>query len=556
MKHAIQGLLVLCALVLAFGCKPPSEDADKDKGKEPVGAKVALDFHIMSKCPYGVKVLQAITPVLEKMGDRIDFKVHFIGNEKNGELTSMHGEEEVKGDILHLCANEIGDQASWLAFMKCQNEDWKKIPKGWEECAKKAKLDEAKMKSCYEGEQGKNLLKASFKKSSDKKATGSPTIFLAGEPYKGGRSEVYFGRAICRVMKEPKAGYCKDIPEAVKFAVTVVNDNRCTGRNCDSKRFVNYIKETFEGAEVTELDYADAEGKKAYERSGQTFVPLAIFSPEIKKDEGYKRLKRRLKEVPESEDLVYVIGRATWDPTAEICDDGKDNTGNGQVDCDDETCKSTRACREEVKNKLDLFIMSQCPYGVRAVDAMKEVLDNFDKNRKLVDFELQYIGQENDGQFSSLHGPPEVDEDIRQLCAQKIYKKNYKFMDYVLCRNKDYRSSDWESCATGGISAAAIKKCAEGDEGKQLLSASFKLASDLGVRGSPNWLLNNKLEMRARSPEAIKREFCKANEGLKGCENTLSGDTKAAPAGGCGAPPPKPTAKKVVPPPPGAKKAE
>ena len=32
-------------------------------------------------------------------------------------------------------------------------------------------------------------------------------------------------------------------------------------------------------------------------------------------------------------------------------------------------------CREEKKNALDVFVMSQCPYGVLGLDAMKEVLD-------------------------------------------------------------------------------------------------------------------------------------------------------------------------------------
>ena len=70
MKRAIYMCLVLMTLMLAAGCKPPSKDGDdKGQGKAAIGERVALDFHIMSKCPFGVKVLQAITPVIEKMGD-------------------------------------------------------------------------------------------------------------------------------------------------------------------------------------------------------------------------------------------------------------------------------------------------------------------------------------------------------------------------------------------------------------------------------------------------------------------------------------------------------
>lgn len=548
MRRFTYGIFVLLTLAMTVGCKPQSKgDSEKKTETAASTSKVTLDFHIMSKCPFGVKVMQAITPVIEKMGDSVQFNVHYIGKEKDGELTSMHGEQEVKGNIIQLCADEIGDRAAWLEFLKCQNENWRKIPEGWEDCAKTAKLDSAKMKSCVDGEQGKTLLKESFKVSESKQATGSPTIFLDGEPYRGGRSESSFGRAICAKMAEPKAAYCKDIPAPVKVPVTIVGDKRCTGRGCDPQRFMSFISHTFEGAEIKELDYADAEGKALFEKSGQQFLPIAVFGPEIEKEEaGYNRLKRRLAKIEGSDQQVYPLGR-DWDPKAEICDDGQDNTGNGKVDCDDETCQGKKVCREEIKNKLDVFVMSQCPYGVRTVDAMKDVLDNFDKDNKLIDFELNYIGQERDGNLSSMHGQAEVDENLRQICAQKIYKKGYKFMDYVLCRNKDYRSTDWESCAKGGISAAAIKKCAEGDEGKQLLSASYKKASDLGISGSPGWLLNNKYDMNARNPEAIKKEFCAKNPGVKGCDNQLSAESNAPPAGSCGGGPTPPPSAAVKP---------
>lgn len=563
MRRVLGSLFVILSLTLAVGCKPKSEGDVEEKSKSaPSTSKVTLDFHIMSKCPFGVKVIQAITPVIEKMGDAVQFNVHYIGKEKDGELTSMHGEQEVKGNITQLCANEIGDRAAWLEFLKCQNENWRKIPEGWEDCAKTAKLDMTKMKSCVDGDQGKNLFKASIKASSDKKATGSPTIFLDGEPYRSGRSETSFGRAICAKMSEPKVAYCKDIPAPTKVPVTIVADKRCTGRGCNPKRFMSFISHTFEGAEIKELDYSDSEGAALFEKSGQQFLPIAVFGPEVKKEEaGYKRLKRRLAEIEGTEELVYPLGR-NWDPKAEICDDGKDNTDNGKVDCDDESCQGKKICREEIKNKLDLFVMSQCPYGVRTVDAMKDVIENFGKNSKLMDFELNFIGQERDGKLTSMHGQGEVDENLRQICAQKIYKKNYKFMDYVLCRNKDYRSTDWESCAKDGIKADAIKKCAEGEEGKALLAASFKMAKDLGISGSPSWLLNNKYDMNARNPEAIKKAFCGKNEGVKGCDKKLSTSSNAPPAGSCGGGPapragakkPDPKGKPVAPPPAGGAK--
>ena len=49
-------------------------------------------------------------------------------------------------------------------------------------------------------------------------------------------------------------------------------------------------------------------------------------------------------------------------------------------------------CRPEVPKKLDVFVMSQCPYGVKGLDAMKEVSDNFKKAGESIDFTVHYIG--------------------------------------------------------------------------------------------------------------------------------------------------------------------
>ncbi|MCU0661129.1 MAG: hypothetical protein MUC50_02250 [Myxococcota bacterium] len=536
MRHLSKlfAMAVLALFVVACGTK----DQSSDPAAGATGEKVALTFHIMSKCPFGVKVVEAVLPVMEKMGDRVDLKIEYIGKEKDGALTSMHGETEVQGNILQLCAKATGDQKQWLDFLKCQfTGDWRKIPEGWEQCATTAKLDQAKMKACYEGEEGKTLLRASFKASEDARATGSPTIFLAGnEPYRGGRADTSFARALCQKMVEPKAPYCVQVPAPPKVPVTVIADKRCTGRSCDSERFLSFVQNTFEGAEVKKLDWAEPDAQTLFGKTGQQYLPIAIFGKDIEKEEaGFNRLKRRLVKVEGGEDYVYPLGRE-WDPKAEVCDDGVDNTGDGKVDCDDGTCKEKKVCRQETKNKVDLFVMSQCPYGVKTVDAMADVLKNFNKDSKLFNFELNFIGQEANGQLTSMHGQGEVDENIRQLCAQKHFAKGYKFMDYVFCRNKDYRNPEWEPCAKeSGVKADVIKKCFEGQEGKDLLAASFKKAGAVQASGSPTWLLNNRFDMQGRTPESIKAAFCEKNTGVAGCDKTLSNTSEAPAAGGCGA---------------------
>ncbi len=311
------------------------------------------------------------------------------------------------------------------------------------------------------------------------------------------------------------------------LSAIVLNDERCV--ECDVTNLLAQLRTLFSAMSVKELDYNSNEGKKLYQDSSIKVLPAILFTDKIKEQTNYAQVQNYL--VQAGSYLSLRIG-AQFDPTAEICDNEIDDTGDGKIDCDDPDCENSMLCREEIKNKLDVFVMSQCPYGTRALDAMKEVLDNFKNN---IDFDIHYIATElPDGSFSALHGQPEVDENIRELCAVKYYPDNYKYMDYIWCRNRDIRSTDWQSCAKAAFGTAdVIKTCFEGAEGKQLLSKDIEIANQLGIGASPTWLANNQVQFSGIDSETTKQNYCKANPGLAGCSNTLTASSDV-PAGGCG----------------------
>ena len=191
-------------------------------------------------------------------------------------------------------------------------------------------------------------------------------------------------------------------------------------------------------------------------------------------------------------------------------------------------------CRKEAANRLEVFVMSQCPYGVKGLDAMQEVLKNFGDK---LEFAVHFIGDGSaSAGFKSMHGQGEVDEDLREVCAAKHYPKNNKFMDYVWCRDKDIRGSDWKKCAGGstGIDAKVIETCSTGEEGKKLLEQEFALSSSLGIGASPTWLTNGRFKFSGVDPETIRKNVCDHNKALKGCENKLTGSSGPPVEGGCG----------------------
>lgn len=175
--------------------------------------------------------------------------------------------------------------------------------------------------------------------------------------------------------------------------------------------------------------------------------------------------------------------------------------------------------------------MSQCPFGVKALNAMSEVLKNFNNG---IAFNINFIVSAEGEGFKSLHGQPEVDEDIRELCAIKNYKNKFKYLDYILCRNKNITSANWQECTgSNGINAGVIEKCFAG-EGKQILRENIKIAAGLGIGASPTWLANNKFQFSGLSADEIKTQLCKHNEALKNCDKKLSGPEPGGKGGGCG----------------------
>ena len=91
--------------------------------------------------------------------------------------------------------------------------------------------------------------------------------------------------------------------------------------------------------------------------------------------------------------------------------------------------------------------------------------------------------------FTSLHGYPEVAENIRQLLIAQEYPDRY--LDYVLCRGKKLDKS-WEACAQKlGINVARIQALFDVPEAEQLFRENIRRAAELGIKASPTILVDN-----------------------------------------------------------------
>ncbi len=300
--------------------------------------------------------------------------------------------------------------------------------------------------------------------------------------------------------------------------MTIVFDKRCTGNECLSQLDAKNLTFNFEGAQLSKLDYSSPEGRALYERSGQKHLPIVIFGADVvKQKEGFEKIKHKLLPFDDTNDFVYPIGQS-WNPTAEICDDGVDNTGNGKIDCADPTCDESIICRKEQKGHIDLFLTPNCSFGRRALVETAKVLEEFNKKKPSVDLALIYLGHVQNGKPVSMFGSAETIESLRQVCAQKYYKKNHKFLEYAACRASRDKEDNWKECLAPGMNMNVLEKCADGEEGEGLLISSIQQAESLRISISPVWLFNNRFKtIGLLTREKIRAELCRRNPDIDNC---------------------------------------
>ncbi len=149
------------------------------------------------------------------------------------------------------------------------------------------------------------------------------------------------------------------------------------------------------------------------------------------------------------------------------------------------------------KPKVELWVMSYCPFGTQAESKILPVIEEY-KNQ--VDFQLRFIASETDhpaGEvdvskiFRSLHGRKEVLENIRQLLIQKYYPE--KLFSYLLCRAKNIEEP-WQRCAEKlGINVSQIQSLSGNQEGITLLRENIIQKTPFRITSSPTLLLDERM---------------------------------------------------------------
>lgn len=194
------------------------------------------------------------------------------------------------------------------------------------------------------------------------------------------------------------------------------------------------------------------------------------------------------------------------------------------------------------KPVVDLYVMSFCPYGVRAENNIFSIVDLF---KDKIDFNIRFIASINGDsveEVQSLHGLYEAKEDLRQLVILNEYPdKFYTYLQQFNSNCYQYSGDDakidtcWKEIASElNLDVKKIETLAYGKEGLDLLRADEALTQEFGVSGSPTLIINDIQSSSIYSgTSSTQAAICSAfNEAPEECNIQLESAQQSA-SGSC-----------------------
>ncbi|MBR9691581.1 thioredoxin family protein [Candidatus Woesearchaeota archaeon] len=168
--------------------------------------KPVIELFVMSHCPYGTQMEKGIIPVVDLLGDKIDFQLKFVNY-------AMHEQKEIDEQLNQYCIQkEYPDH--FIDYLKCFLEEGK-----GDECIVKEKLDSSKISSCVEKADKEFGITEDYNDKSKWRGRfppfniydsdnekygvrGSPTLVINGKTISSGRDAVSLLNTICSAFND------------------------------------------------------------------------------------------------------------------------------------------------------------------------------------------------------------------------------------------------------------------------------------------------------------------------------------------------------------------
>lgn len=200
--------------------------------------------------------------------------------------------------------------------------------------------------------------------------------------------------------------------------------------------------------------------------------------------------------------------------------------------------KDASSVTKAAKPMLEAFVVSSCPFGLQMQRAIADAVKNIPSLASSV--VIRYIGSISNGVISSMHGPEEAAENLRQICIRE--EQPTKYYNYISCYMQKTTATaasgmplgDSPSCqASTGIDTAKLASCvSDPSRGLAYAQKDFDLGIKYNVSGSPTLILNgapiDETGFGGRSSDGVKSMVCAGSNSPASFCSTKLNTTEAA----------------------------
>ncbi|MFH1239649.1 MAG: hypothetical protein V1672_00355 [Candidatus Diapherotrites archaeon] len=169
--------------------------------------KPTVELFVMSHCPYGTQMEKGLIPVVETLGDKIDFEMRFV-------YYTMHGLTEMQEELKQYCIEEEQND-KYLPYLKCFLKAGET-----DTCLAEAEIDTAAMETCVLDADNEFQITANYldttkylsgkyplfgidaEKNTEYGVGGSPTLVVNGTTVNSARTSASLLQTICGAFNE------------------------------------------------------------------------------------------------------------------------------------------------------------------------------------------------------------------------------------------------------------------------------------------------------------------------------------------------------------------
>ena len=197
-------------------------DTAKEDNQSPVSVvtikkdKPTVEIFVMSHCPYGTQIEKGILPVIETLGDKVDFSLKFCDY-------AMHGEQEINEQLRQYCI-QSEQRDKLVGYLNCFLKEGKS-----DECLSEVGVNTAELASCVTAADEQYKVTEMYNDQSSWKSgrypafnvnqtevdkygiTGSPGLVINGQKVQSNRDSASLLNIICSGFNNQPAECSKSL---------------------------------------------------------------------------------------------------------------------------------------------------------------------------------------------------------------------------------------------------------------------------------------------------------------------------------------------------------